>query len=246
MTDMAKCCQVKPEIPASLNAFQKCDGSRKMLEKIPKPNKFIVIIPISLLAIFAVSFAPLTHAYGVPNWQVGFAGTGILPGNGGFGFWGWCAFAGGVTSGNEADCQLSTYFHSNPGGINGEFSIHGTAWDMQPALMPPPPGSGLPADDFFITAGTETISGQFGASIISIAGPFLLAAGCTITGNSVTCPLSLWEVLPPGCAATHSCIYSPDTGIPAAAGHYNLNSAFLATGPPGAVGELQAQVTQIS
>jgi hypothetical protein len=73
-----------------------------------------------------------------------------------------------------------------------------------------------------------------------------VAAGCTITGNSVTCPLSLWEVLPPGCSATHSCIYSPDTGIPAAAGHYNLNSAFIATGPPGAVGELQVQVVQLS
>jgi hypothetical protein len=217
-----------------------------MLENIPKSGKLVAILPISIVAIAALSFTPLAHAYGAANWQVGFAGTGTLPGSGGFGFWGWCAFAGGVASGNDADCQLSTYFHSNPGGISGEFSITGTSWDMQPALMPPPPGTNLPANDFFITAGTETISGQFGALIISIAGPELLAAGCTITGNSVTCPLSLWEVLPPGCSATHSCIYSPDTGIPAAAGHYNLNSAFIATGPPGAVGELQAQVTQVS
>ena len=215
-----------------------------MLEKILTSSKLIALLPISLVAIAALSSAPLAHAYGAANWQVGFAGTGNLPGSGGFGFWGWCTFAGGVTSGNDADCQISTYFHSNPGGINGKFSIQGTGWDMQPSTFPPIPG--VPTDDFFVTAGTETISGPFGALLISIAGPPLLAAGCTITGNSVTCPLSLWEVLPPGCSSTNPCIYSPDTGIPAAPGHYNLNSAFIAMGPPGAVGELQIQVTQLS
>jgi hypothetical protein len=38
-------------------------------------------------------------AYGKDNWQIGFSGTGVFPSTGqGFGFWGWCAFGGDVTS----------------------------------------------------------------------------------------------------------------------------------------------------
>jgi hypothetical protein len=41
-------------------------------------------------------------AYGKANWQLTFAGTATFPATGnGFGFWGWCDLAGGVTSGTR-------------------------------------------------------------------------------------------------------------------------------------------------
>src|SRR5262249_29475789 len=51
---------------------------------------------------------------------------------GGFGFWGWCDFAGGVRSGNDADCQISEYVHNVPffgPSFNCELSIDATSWD---------------------------------------------------------------------------------------------------------------------
>ena len=70
-------------------------------------------------------------AYGPANWQVTFAGTGTFPSTGvGFGFWGWCEFAGGVTSGNSGDCQVAQYFHAPSGsGFTCQESLNITAWD---------------------------------------------------------------------------------------------------------------------
>jgi hypothetical protein len=62
------------------------------------------------------------------NWQLGFAGTAVVPGSGSFGFWGWCAFAG-VSSGT-GDCQVSQYFHVAGGnGFTCEESIDISSFD---------------------------------------------------------------------------------------------------------------------
>lgn len=64
------------------------------------------------------------------NWQVAFAGTGVTPGSAGFGFWGWCDFAGGVTSGNAGNCDFAQYFHAPGGrGLTCQEDFNITSWD---------------------------------------------------------------------------------------------------------------------
>ncbi len=189
-----------------------------------------------------LSLVPVTHAYGAANYQVGFAGTGVLKGSGQqFGFWGWCDFAGGTgspaTSGTDADCKSNNYFQSPSGRIQLTQSIQGTAWDVKLNTCPPnPPGTcappGVTPFDFFITAGTVTLSGPF-ILLLEKSGP--PPPVCTTTGTVITCPI--WFLESVG-------FYSPDTGIPAAPGHYSFNS--LLSLFPGATGELQIQVTQTS
>src|SRR6266571_2186783 len=86
---------------------------RRMLENL-RNSKLTPILSILLMAVAALSFTPMVHAYGAANWQVGFAGTFVTPGSGSGGFWGWCDFAGGTgspaASGTDADCQTSVYF----------------------------------------------------------------------------------------------------------------------------------------
>ncbi len=109
------------------------------------------ILSRSLLGLLIVTMLGVAHktpalAYGAENWQLGFAGTGVAPSTGfGFGFWGWCAFGGGVTSGNNGDCQFSQYFHAPAGGgITCQESLDITSWD----------GSG----GTFVIAGTATVN----------------------------------------------------------------------------------------
>ncbi len=185
--------------------------------------------------VFIASFTliPASSAYGKENWQTTFAGTFVSPGSGNSGFWGWCAFGGGtpssagapVTSGTDADCEESFYFGPSHA-IQAHESISGTAWDMEPCTIAPC----VTPNDFFITSGTMTISGPDVVQHLGTVGPLLLSLGCTITGETATCSLLVWEGLG---------TYNPDTGIPTVAGHYNLNS-FL-TQP----GEFQIQVTQL-
>jgi hypothetical protein len=111
--------------------------------------RFVVLL--LLAGALAVSLASITHsrsalAYGKENWQVTAAGTGVFPGTGvGFGFWGWCAFGGGVTSGNNGDCEFSQYFHAPAGsGFTCEISLDITSWD----------GSG----GTFVVTGTATVN----------------------------------------------------------------------------------------
>jgi hypothetical protein len=70
-------------------------------------------------------------AYGQENWQIGFSATGVVPSTGqDFGFWGWCAFGGGVTSGNNGDCEVSQYFHAPAGGgFTCQESVDIASWD---------------------------------------------------------------------------------------------------------------------
>lgn len=132
-----------------------------------------------LSALFlAVLAATPAQAYGPANWQVAFSGTGTAPGTGfGFGFWGWCAFAGGVTSGNDADCEFSQYFHAPAGGgftcqvsleINswnatgGTFVVSGTA-DVHPSQLTAPCVSLFPGSTSFsnVDSGIPAAPGHY-------------------------------------------------------------------------------------
>ncbi len=123
------------------------------MQGIFKSRLVLTFVTLVLLAgALAVALVINTHshpalAYGKENWQIGFAGTGVAPGTGqGFGFWGWCAFGGGVTSGTNGNCQISQYFHAPAGsGLTCEESLAITSWDV---------GSN---GDFFIT-GTATVN----------------------------------------------------------------------------------------
>ena len=101
---------------------------------------------IVCLCLLVLSRAPAL-AYGAENWQIGFAGTGVAPSTGvGFGFWGWCTFGGGVSSGNNGDCEFAQYSHMPSGsGFTCHVSLDITSWNV---------GSN---GDFFIT-GTGTVN----------------------------------------------------------------------------------------
>jgi hypothetical protein len=134
---------------------------------------------VLLVGALAVALVSNTHsrpalAYGKENWQIGFSGTAVTPGTGqGFGFWGWCAFGGGVTSGNNGDCQFAQYVHAPAGsgftcheslditswtGISGTFVINTATATVNPTSLTVPclaifPGSaGFPVDTGFPAA----------------------------------------------------------------------------------------------
>ncbi len=117
------------------------------MSRLSRPLLGVLVAAMLAIAVTLGIFAATpASAYGKENWQVGFAGTGVVPGTGqGFGFWGWCAFGGGVTSGNNGDCELEQYFHSPAGsGFTCHESLDITSWD----------GS---SSTFFIT-GTATVN----------------------------------------------------------------------------------------
>jgi len=109
------------------------------------PTSVRLLMLASVLALSLAHSGPAL-AYGKENWQLTFAGTGVFPGTGaGFGFWGWCALGGGVTSGNNGDCEFSQYSHAPSGsGFTCQESIDITSWN----------GSG---GTFVIIAGTATV-----------------------------------------------------------------------------------------
>ncbi len=111
------------------------------------------VLGILVAAMLGVSAATPALAYGAENWQIGFAGTGVAPSTGfGFGFWGWCAFGGGVTSGNTGDCQFAEYIHTSSGGVTCHESADITSWDTSISSIPPTIGF----HTFHVT-GTSTV-----------------------------------------------------------------------------------------
>jgi hypothetical protein len=90
----------------------------------------LIVAVVLAGAVFAVSTTSAS-AYGKANWQVTANGTGTFPGTGfGLGFWGWCAFAGGVSSGNDGDCEFAQYIHAPAGsGFTCHVSLDVTSWD---------------------------------------------------------------------------------------------------------------------
>jgi hypothetical protein len=92
-------------------------------------RRLLVLIAIGVGLLAATPMSAGAYGAGPANWQVGFAGTAVLPGTGqSFGFWGWCEFSGGVAAGNSGDCQVSQYVHSPTFSVNCEQSINVTAW----------------------------------------------------------------------------------------------------------------------
>jgi hypothetical protein len=175
-------------------------------------------------------------AYGKANWQVAFSGNfnNAAAGGGGGGFWGWCDFAGGVQSGDDADCAFSNYFFTT-GGASGGFlatvQIEGTAWDVEPTTFPAP---GFPPNDFFITAGSVKLTGP---AVVQAIAAGIVPPACTLAGSTATCPIAVVEA---------AGLFSPDTGVPAAPGHYSLKNILRMLGftlPPGS--QLNIQVVQI-
>ncbi len=164
---------------------------------------------IGLGALLAISLASPSFAYGKENWQIAFAGTGIQPTVGNFGFWGWCALGGGVTAGNNGDCEFAQYVHLPSGSFTCQESVDLTAWHM---------GAGAFQTGDFFFSGTVTVHP-------GTLSPAQMAACIGLFPGSI--PFS-----------------NVDSLIPAAAGHYNLNSlapSFFGT----SVGQFQIQVTQI-
>ena len=189
-------------------------------------RRILILLATVSALVLAAAGTTSAAAYGsTAQWQTTFSGNcnnlafcGVTI-NGTFiparsGFWGWCEFGGTSTpaiSGTDADCQVTTYSHSSTSSASFPTfhqAIHGTAWDMEPSSFPVPPG--LPPNDFFITDGTVTLSGP--TVVQAIAAGLPLPPACTVSGKTVTCPIAAAEAVG---------IYFPDTGIPAAAGHYS-------------------------
>jgi hypothetical protein len=96
-------------------------------------QRVLLVITVSTVISGAVATVSPTPAlaYGKATWQAALTGTFTYPTTGsGFGFWGWCDFAGGVTSGDDADCEIAEYVHSPAGsGWTCELSLDATSWD---------------------------------------------------------------------------------------------------------------------
>jgi len=130
-------------------------GSRRMFRIFRRPRRAVLVLSVAGVlagAMASVSAIPAL-AYGKATWQITFSGTATSPGTAnGQGFWGWCDFAGGATtgatSGSSGDCEESEYVHALGGaGFTCEVSLDITAWEI---------GTGQFGPSFFIT-GTATV-----------------------------------------------------------------------------------------
>jgi hypothetical protein len=171
----------------------------------------LVTLALGVGLLLATSSSVGAYGGGPANWQIGFAGTIVVPGLGNSGFWGWCQLSNAFDSSNpmagtSGDCQVANYFHLPSGGVSLEchVSVDVTSWGPAPGIGL---AFGVPAD-LYVFSGTQTATGQDPA-----------ACG----GNGATTPADV---------------------APAQAGHYNANS-LVPFVMPGAVGEIQIQVTQI-
>ena len=104
-----------------------------MLRRFRRPA-LVLAMAAALAAVTFVASTTPAFAYGKANWQVTFSATGVIPGTGfGIGFWGWCDFAGGLTSGTSGDCEESQYVHQSGGqGFTCQVSLDFTAWHVDP------------------------------------------------------------------------------------------------------------------
>ena len=106
-----------------------------MFTRIKRAALAVCATGLATTALLAVAGVGPASAYGKANWQLTFAATASVPSTGtGFGFWGWCDLAGGVTSGNAGDCQVAQYGHSPAGsGFTCHEDVNLTAWAIGPA-----------------------------------------------------------------------------------------------------------------
>ena len=101
-----------------------------MLRRFRRTGLLLAVAGLVALVVVASSASPAL-AYGKANWQVAINGTATFPGSGfGFGFWGWCEFAGGVASGNDGDCEFAQYVHAPAGsGFTCHLSLEVSSWN---------------------------------------------------------------------------------------------------------------------
>jgi hypothetical protein len=160
----------------------------------------LTVVGLVAAAVVAAS-APGASAYGRANWQTTLHGTFNFPGTGfSFGFWGWCDFAGGVTSGSSADCQLEEYVHQTAGsGWNCHLSIDATQWDQADT------GNG---NTFHIWGGAVVRPGNLTQAQQDAC------VGFFVTGD-------------PTASYSGTFLTDVDTFIPAAPGHYNFGVGFI-------------------
>jgi hypothetical protein len=180
----------------------------------------LVLSVAAVLAAAVVAFsAGPALSYGKATWQTALTGTFEFPGTSfGFGFWGWCDFAGGITSGDDADCQIAEYFHNPPPGMGPAFtcelSINATFWD------------------------------ESGSTFEFVPKPAFAVTGTAVVHPASLSPAQKEACLEFFGSTTGTDLQSVNTFIPVVPGHYdfrNVLDAFF----PGAVGEFNFTVKQI-
>jgi hypothetical protein len=157
-------------------------------------------------------------AYGKATWQTALNGTFNFPGTGtSEGFWGWCDFAGGVTSGDDADCQLAEIAHGPAGsGWTCQLSIDGS-WTTGPEIFDPT------SITFHIT-GSAVVHGHLSAVEQEEC------IGFFVTGD-------------PTARYSGTTFSNVDAFIPAAPGHYDIPVGLLFP-DTNVVGEFHFQVNE--
>ncbi len=193
-------------------------NKRKVLPRQRTVKETIAIISILAVLSLVPALVPVSHAYGIAQFQVGFSGNCnnvSLCGGGVSGFWGWCEFGGSTsaTTGTDADCQITFYFFNRTGTVSfGPItqSIRGTQWHPAPGGATMLTG----APDFFITAGTITVSGP-------------VVFQHTGSGQPVTFTVAQAEAIG---------IFNPDTFIPLVPGHLSSSMCFGSSPPTSAPG----------
>ena len=167
----------------------------------------LVFSVVAVLAgtVVAVSATPAL-GYGKATWQTALTGTFTFPTTGfGLGFWGWCDFAGGVTSGDDADCEIAEYMHAPAGsGWTCELSIDATSWNQSAEPFPP----------FFVT--------------FHATGSLVVRPGHLTDLQKQAC-IGFFT----GGDGTSTTFTDVDTFIPAAAGHYNIDPGSVIPGAVG-------------
>jgi hypothetical protein len=172
----------------------------RMIRRLRRALLVLSVVAVLAGATAAVSATP-AHAYGKANWQVALTGTFTFPTTGfGFGFWGWCDFAGGVTSGSDADCEIAEYMHTPPGTtypvpFTCELSVDATFWDQS-------------ASDF----GGNTFH-VWGSAVVQPA---------SLTASQKDACVNFFTNQ--GGSTTFADV---DTFIPAAPGHYDFGVSFI-------------------
>lgn len=165
-------------------------------------NKRLLVLAglVGVLAVAGASAIP-AYGYGKATWQAALTGTFVIPSSGiGEGFWGWCDFAGGVTSGDDADCQVAEYLHLPDGtGWTCQLSIDATSWDESIQNFPFPT---------FHVSGSYAVHGHLTEPQREACVGFYVFGDPSIPYSAPT-------------------FTDVDTFIPAAPGHYDFGVGFI-------------------
>jgi hypothetical protein len=182
-------------------------------------QRVLLVITVSTVISGAVATVWPTPAlaYGKATWQAALTGTFTYPTTGsGFGFWGWCDFAGGVASGDDADCQIAEYLHASGGtGWTCELDIDGTSWDQSVQNFPFP--------------------------TFHMSGSLVVHPGNLTQAEHDAC-VGFFVYGDPTASYSGRTFTNVDTFIPAAPGHYDFRDALAFFG---AVGEFNFTVKQV-